>query len=62
MGIFHKSAKKDIALDNPVCCTCGKKIRRTADLNVIDGKMYCPKCAARKKDWDLITFAAIVDD
>ena len=44
------------------CCRCGRRIRPKDAFEMIDGKLYCPKCAHAKRDWDFLSFLAMVED
>lgn len=44
------------------CSKCGKLIKDSSKAVKLQGKLYCKKCAERKKEDDFLTFLMIMDD
>lgn len=58
----NKKNSQIIIKENAKCCKCGKKIRKGSKYSVLEGKLYCEKCARDKKDWEFLMMMALLDD
>ena len=56
LDMFRKKEKK------PVCSECRRIIKPKEKYTVIKNKIYCAKCAQKKKDWDFMLFMDLMED
>jgi len=61
-GRMMEKKKKNPLFSDAKCCRCGKRIHDQKKLTVLDGKVYCEKCARAKRDWDFLALAALLED
>ena len=56
-------AKKTKTLDKKlICLECRRVIKPDSKFTVIRNKVYCEKCAKKKKDWDFMSFMDLLGD
>ena len=61
--LLKNNRKTRITLpENARCSKCRKRVKNTEKYEVIAGKLYCHKCAQKKRDWQFIEFMALIDD
>ena len=60
--LFSKKESEIKLPEDARCSKCRKRIKKHENYMVLDGKIYCEKCARRKRDADMITFALMMDD
>lgn len=62
MRLFKKKNTAVQISSDARCSQCRRRIRKGERYCVLDGRLYCEKCGRKKREWEAIEFALIMED